>query len=73
MTQPIERLRNDVLAGAAALGGNPVAIGNHFTNIIEGLQTIIGSYEQVIPDYRDCRAFSLFYRSIVFVHKSDLK
>ena len=48
MIRPIERLRDDILAGATALGGNPVAIRNHFTNIIGGIQSILGSYEQVI-------------------------
>ena len=42
MIRPIERLRDDILAGATALGGNPVAIRNHFTNIIGGIQSILG-------------------------------
>ena len=64
MVQPIERLRDDILAGAAALGGNPVAIRNHFANIIEGIRSILRSYEQVIlgSSLGDWHEFTLFCR-----------
>ena len=73
--QPIERLRGDVIASAAALDGNPVAIGNHFTNIIEGIRSILGSYEQVTLGYSQVgwHELSSLPRSVIFVHKSELK
>ena len=48
MVPPIEQLRDDILTGAAAFGGNPTSICNHFTNILEGLQSIVRTYDLVI-------------------------
>ena len=74
MATPIERLRDDILAGATALGGNTIEIGNHFTNIIEGLQSFVGSYDQVIliRSAFDSYEFSWFFSSVVFVLKSEI-
>ena len=75
MIQPIEGLRDNIVAGAAALGGNPTAIGNHFTNIIEGIRSILGSYEQVILGSSQIvwHEFLLSCRSLVFVLRSEHK
>ena len=48
MFQPIERLRDDILVGGSALGADPVAIRNYFSDIIEGVRYILRSYDQVI-------------------------
>ena len=73
MVQPIEQLRDKSLTEAAVLGGNPFAITNHFTNIIAGLHSIIGSYEQVILGYLYRHVHLLFFRSVLSVHKSEHK
>ena len=48
MFQPIERLRDDILVGGSALGADPVAIGDYFSDITEGVRYILRSYDQVI-------------------------
>ena len=47
MVPPIEQLRDDLLTRAAILGENPIAIRNHFTNIIESIQSIVRTYDLV--------------------------